>query len=172
MWSVLLIIGSVIVGIFLLILIVGTLHYNLRKKEVSDWQVGDIIILNRDAWIYGLKITSATLTGWNEDYIFIQNGTYIHKVSFSEVRMNKSAVWRRHYLSCEKYMGSKPSFNPSVKISHSKNTSTTISSSGMYNGKTIELLNEIECEIFLKECIANEDYETATLIRKRLEKFR
>jgi DNA-directed RNA polymerase subunit L len=40
------------------------------------------------------------------------------------------------------------------------------------NGKPIELLSEIECEVQLKLAIENEDYTLADKLRKRLEKFR
>jgi hypothetical protein len=33
-------------------------------------------------------------------------------------------------------------------------------------------MNEIECEVYLKQAIENEDYDTAELIKKRMEKFR
>jgi hypothetical protein len=45
-------------------------------------------------------------------------------------------------------------------------------SGGKIDGKPIELLNEIECEVYLKAAIDDQDYETAELIRKRMEKFR
>jgi hypothetical protein len=33
-------------------------------------------------------------------------------------------------------------------------------------------MNEIECEVYLKQSLENEDYDTAELIKKRMEKFR
>jgi hypothetical protein len=33
-------------------------------------------------------------------------------------------------------------------------------------------MSEIECEVYLKKALEEEDYDTAELIRKRMEKFR
>jgi hypothetical protein len=33
-------------------------------------------------------------------------------------------------------------------------------------------MNEIECEVYLKKALDEEDYDTAELIKKRMEKFR
>jgi hypothetical protein len=33
-------------------------------------------------------------------------------------------------------------------------------------------MNEIECEVYLKKALGEEDYDTAELIKKRMEKFR
>jgi hypothetical protein len=40
------------------------------------------------------------------------------------------------------------------------------------DGKPVDLMNEIECEVYLKKAIENEDFDTAELIKKRMEKFR
>ena len=42
----------------------------------------------------------------------------------------------------------------------------------IYNGKPIDVMSEIECEVYLKKALEEEDYDTAELIRKRMEKFR
>ena len=50
--------------------------------------------------------------------------------------------------------------------------------SGLYytnnsiDGKSIELLTETECQVYLKQCIETEDYEKAELIKERLKNFR
>lgn len=41
-----------------------------------------------------------------------------------------------------------------------------------YNGKLIDTMNEIECEVYLKKALEEENYTIADLIRKRMEKFR
>jgi hypothetical protein len=40
------------------------------------------------------------------------------------------------------------------------------------DGKPVETLSEIECEIYLKKALEEEAYELADAIRKRSEKFR
>jgi hypothetical protein len=64
-------------------------------------------------------------------------------------------------------MGIEPGFKPSVN-----DTSSSTLSGKKYDGKPIELLTEVECEVYLKKAIEDEDYDAAELIRKRMEKFR
>lgn len=42
----------------------------------------------------------------------------------------------------------------------------------LIDGKPVETLSEIECEIYLKKALEEEAYELADAIRKRSEKFR
>jgi hypothetical protein len=42
----------------------------------------------------------------------------------------------------------------------------------MIDGQPIETLNEIMCEIYLKQAISQENYELADKLRKRMERFR
>ena len=49
---------------------------------------------------------------------------------------------------------------------------TSSTSKDKVNGKPIEVLSEIECEVQLKLAIEKEDYDLADKIRKRMEKFR
>jgi hypothetical protein len=64
-------------------------------------------------------------------------------------------------------MGVEPGFKPGVN-----DTSSSTLSGKQYDGKPIELLTEVECEVYLKKAIEDEDYDAAELIRKRMEKFR
>ena len=60
-------------------------------------------------------------------------------------------------------MGKTPGFKPEL---------TDLPSSHKIDGKPIELLSEIECQVYLKNAIEQEDYDSAELIRKRMESFR
>ena len=40
------------------------------------------------------------------------------------------------------------------------------------HGKHIGELTETECQVYLKECLENEWYEKANMIKKQMEKFR
>jgi NACalpha-BTF3-like transcription factor len=56
----------------------------------------------------------------------------------------------------------KPGFSPGLK------TSTILK----VDDKPVETLTEVECEIYLKKALKEENYELADAIRKRAEKFR
>jgi hypothetical protein len=85
-------------------------------------------------------------------------------VSWSCLDNNKSANWRQNYEEAKKVMGCDPQFPNGV--------GTSSTSKGDVNGKPIEVLSEIECEVQLKLAIEKEDYTLADKLRKRLEKFR
>jgi hypothetical protein len=62
-------------------------------------------------------------------------------------------------------MGCEPGFTGGVSEG-SKSTGKKV------DGKPIDLMNEIECEVYLKKALEEENYTIADLIRKRMEKFR
>jgi hypothetical protein len=68
-------------------------------------------------------------------------------------------------------MGIEPQFDRDA-VSSMASSNGRINGSRIIDGKSIELLTEIECQIYLKECLKDEDYETAELIKKQLEKYR
>jgi protein-arginine kinase activator protein McsA len=81
------------------------------------------------------------------------------------MNFNKSATWRKNYEEAKKVMGCDPGFSGGVGESNN-------SIGRIYNGKPIDVMSEIECEVYLKKALEEEDYDTAELIRKRMEKFR
>lgn len=163
----LLIISGVIFGLTLIVWLSYELKIKLRKDEFKDWVVGDKIILQTNSLEYrALEKTGAdlaTLVGWNQYNVYIKIGNSTHKCEWSCFETNKSALWRRNYEECKKYMGVDPGFNAELIESNSK---------AKIHGKTIELLSEVECEVYLKISINEEDYDTAELIKRRMEKFR
>jgi hypothetical protein len=163
------IIGA-IVGIFFILSLVYRARLKNRKSEFKDWKVGDLIILKPDSSEY-YKIkqsgkTMAPVLGWTENEIYLEIDGTTHKCEWECFSDNKSAIWRRNYESCKKSMGVEPGFKPGVSDMNSSLSGKKI------DGKVIELLTEIECEIYLKTAIKEEDYNLAELIRKRMEKFR
>jgi hypothetical protein len=77
---------------------------------------------------------------------------------------NKDDNWRQNYEEAKKVMGCDPAFPNGV--------GTSSTSKGNIDGKPIETMSEIECEVQLKLAIENEDYTLADNLRKRLERFR
>jgi hypothetical protein len=150
----------IIVSSIITIFLVGFMSYSLkmsnRKKETSDWKVGDqISIFGRDGLIKVL--------GWSEDAIYVEIEGLANKIEWDKFKFNKSVVWRRNWNDCGKYMkDQKPGFTPVL--------TTPVQMS--VDGKPVETLSEIECEIYLKKALEEEAYELADAIRKRSEKFR
>jgi hypothetical protein len=163
----LLIIVGILFGALLIGFLYHTIQLNLRKSEFKDWIVGDKLILKTSSVEYTeiqkLNQTFGNVVGWNVDNIYLKIGDTTHKCEWSCFDSNKSALWRRNYDECKKYMGVDPGFNAELGESNSK---------AKIHGKTIELLTEVQCEVYLKIAINEEDYDTAELIKRRMEKFR
>jgi hypothetical protein len=129
-----------------------------RKKETSDWQVGDMITIHRENDLYAVL-------GWSEEAFYIQDKNDVKKLEWNRFNFNKSAVWRRNYKNCGDYMnGVKPGFNAVIKPSSKIKIEI--------DGKAVELLTEIECQIYLKKALDSENYELAESIKKQMEKYR
>jgi hypothetical protein len=163
----LLIIVGILFGVLLIGFLYHTIQLNSRKSEFKDWIVGDKLILKTSSVEYTeiqkLNQSLGNVVGWNVDNIYLKIGDTTHKCEWSCFDSNKSALWRRNYDECKKYMGVDPGFNAELGESNSK---------AKIHGKTIELLSEVECEVYLKIAINEEDYDTAELIKRRMEKFR
>jgi hypothetical protein len=167
----LLIILGVIVGIFLISFLTHLTKLNNRKSEFKDWKIGDLLILKSSSnEYYEIKKSGksmARVLGWTEYYLYLEIDDSTHQCSWDCFKDNKSAIWRRNYDNCKSTMGVEPGFKPGVN-----DTSSSTLSGKQYDGKPIELLTEVECEVYLKKAIEDEDYDAAELIRKRMEKFR
>ena len=163
----LLIIVGILFGALLIGFLFHTIQLNSRKSEFKDWIVGDKLILKTSSVEYTkiqkLNQSLGNVVGWNVDNIYLKIGDTTHKCEWSCFDSNKSALWRRNYDECKKYMGVDPGFNAELGESNSK---------AKIRGKTIELLSEVECEVYLMIAIDEEDYDTAELIKRRMEKFR
>jgi len=149
------------------------LKMNCRKSEFKDWQVGDYIVPQdySEVW-YEIKKRNqdyVRIVGWTKDDLYFEIDGTICKRSWKNFKHNKSALWRRNHEECKKQMGKEPGFDPTVHVTESTRSSKV---SGQIDGKSIETMNETECQIYLKKAIEEEDYHTAELIRKRLENFR
>lgn len=165
---------GIIVGVILLIIALIGLNESVkqknRKAKCKTWKVGDKIALCRGNRYYDVlerkKKEMAILKGWDLENLYIDCGDdMIYQVDWSVMSFNKSAIWRENYENAKKVMGCDPGFSGGVGES-----STTVNR--IYGGKPIDTMNEVECEVFLKKALEEEDYETADLIRQRMEKFR
>lgn len=162
------IILGVILTILLAIVVGDYIQSKNRKNKCKNWQIGDKLILNRGEYYNEVVKNNqeyAILKGWSLKHLYINCGDdYVHKVSWGCLNDNKSANWRQNYEDAKKVMGCDPQFPNGV--------GTSPTSKGNVNGKPIEVLSEIECEVQLKLAIEKEDYTLADKLRKRLEKFR
>jgi hypothetical protein len=150
------------------ILLVAVVFIKLRdkyldkswKKETSDWLVGDEVYLKINDNSYELK-------GWSMYHIFVsKNGeNTTTKYERDKLDFNKSVVWRRNYDYCKNMMNTEPNFKRGL------NTDSNVSS-GTVDNKPIELLTEIECQVYLKQALETEDYDLAAQIREQLKKYR
>ena len=167
------IVFGIIVGMVLLILAIigisGFIQDRNRKARCKDWKVGDKLSLNRGDHYNVLQKSNkefAILEGWDLNNLYINCGTKMtYQVNWSVMNFNKSASWRQNYEEAKKVMGCEPGFTGGVSES-SKSTGKKV------EGKPIDLMNEIECEVYLKKALEEEEYDTAELIKKRMEKFR
>jgi hypothetical protein len=160
---------GVILVILMIIGICGSVKDKNRKKTCKNWKVGDKLSLIRGDYHRILEQNSkefATLEGWDLNNLYISCGNNMtYQVNWNVMNFNKSATWRQNYDDAKKVMGCEPGFTGGVGES-SKSTGKKV------DGKPVDLMNEIECEVYLKRAIENEDFDTAELIKKRMEKFR
>jgi len=163
---------GIILGFILLILAVigvgGSIQVKSRRKRCKSWKIGDKLALNKGKHndILNNKCKEfAILKGWDLDNLYIDCGdNMVYQVDWSVMNFNKSDIWRRNYENAKKVMGCDPAFSGGVGDSSPAGR--------IYDGKPIDLMNEIECEVYLKKALDEEDYDTAELIKKRMEKFR
>ena len=164
---------GILLGVILVILMIigicGSVKDKNRKKTCKNWKVGDKLSLIRGDYRRILEQNSkefATLEGWDLNNLYISCGNNMtYKVNWSVMTFNKSATWRQNYDDAKKVMGCEPGFTGGVgEISESTGKKV--------DSKPVDLMNEIECEVYLKRAIENEDFDTAELIKKRMEKFR
>lgn len=127
------------------------------KKRFKGWMVGDNIKL------FGY-IRTFELLGWSNEYFYIDKDGETIKCRLDGSEFNESAEWRKNYNECKIFMGKEPGFH---SITGEKKPSVKV-----INGRTIDSLNETECLIYLKRCLDDEDFETAELIKQRMEEFK
>ena len=164
---------EIIVGMVLLILVLigicSRIQNKNRKARCKNWKVGDKLSLIRGEYYSVLEKNNkefATLEGWDLNNLYISCGNNMtYQVNWSVMRFNKSATWRQNYDGAKKVMGCEPGFTGGVGES-SKSTGKKV------DGKPVDLMTEIECDVYLKKALDAEDYDTAELIKKRMEKFR
>jgi hypothetical protein len=164
---------GIILGVILLIVAMigvgGSIQDKNRRARCKNWKVGDKLALckgRHNDILDHRKKEYAILEGWDLENLYIDCGDdMVYQVNWSVMNFNKSATWRQNYEEAKKVMGCEPGFTGGVSES-SKSTGKT------YSGKPIDLMTEIECEVYLKKALDAEDYDTAELIKKRMEKFR
>jgi hypothetical protein len=161
------ILGIVLFGLTLIV-VGGSIQEKSRRKRCKSWKIGDKLALNKGKYndiLNNKRKEFAILKGWDLDNLYIDCGDgMVYKVDWSVMNFNKSDIWRKNYENAKKVMGCDPAFSGDVGESNSVGK--------IYDGKPIETLTEIECEVYLKKALDEEDYDTAELIKKRMEKFR
>jgi hypothetical protein len=164
---------GIILGSILLILAMigvgGSIQEKSRRRRCKSWKIGDKLALckgKHNDILNNKRKEFAILKGWDLDNLYIDCGDdMVYQVDWSVMNFNKSDIWRRNYENAKKVMGCDPGFSGGVGESNN-------SIGRIYNGKPIDVMSEIECEVYLKKALEEEDYDTAELIRKRMEKFR
>jgi hypothetical protein len=168
MYTVLVIVGLVVFALLIVYLSFAT-KLKKREKLCKEWKVGDKLIvdsLELELQLQKRGLEYAILSGCNLDNVIIQIGDDVYCRDWDVVKHNKSHTWRQNYEKCKSSMGVEPSFNPIIKDGGSSNPS------GMIDGKPIELLSEVECQIYLKQALEEENFELAEKIRQQMLKFR
>jgi hypothetical protein len=162
---------SVVLG--LIVFFVGYLVFvnttRKREKLCKVWKVGDKLILNSlelELQLQKYDQQYGVLAGCNTENVFIQIGEDIYCRGWDVIGDNKSHQWRVYHKKCKIAMGAEPSFNPVIKDESTSNPSE------MIDGKPIELLSEVECQIYLKQALEEENFELAEKIRQQMQKFR
>lgn len=169
---------GIILGIILLLVAMigvgGSIQDKNRRAKCKNWKIGDKIALKSNDYKNILRNKNkdfAILKGWDLENLYIDCGDgMVYQVSWSVMDFNKSAIWRENYENAKKVMGCNPAFT--YEVNDSRGGSGSSFDGQKYEGKVIEVMSEIECEVYLKKALEEENYEAADLIRKRKENFR
>ena len=169
---------GIILGVILLILAMicvgGSIQDKNRRAKCKNWKVGDKLTLCRGKHndiLENKRKEYAILKGWDLKNLYIDCGDgMVYQTSWSVMDYNKSATWRQNYEDAKKVMGCNPAFT--YEVNDSRGGSGSSFDGQKYEGKIIEVMSEIECEVYLKKSLDEENYEVADLIRKRKENFR
>ena len=169
---------GIILGIILLLVAMigvgGSIQDKNRRAKCKNWKIGDKIALKSNDYKNILRNKNkdfAILKGWDLEHLYIDCGDgMVYQVSWSVMDFNKSAIWRENYENAKKVMGCNPAFT--YEVNDSRGGSKSSFDGQKYEGKVIEVMSEIECEVYLKKALEEENYEAADLIRKRKENFR
>lgn len=169
---------GIILGIILLLVAMigvgGSIQDKNRRAKCKNWKIGDKIALKSNDYKNILRNKNkdfAILKGWDLEHLYIDCGDgMVYQVSWSVMDFNKSAIWRENYENAKKFMGCNPAFT--YEVNDSRGGSKSSFDGQKYEGKVIEVMSEIECEVYLKKALEEENYEAADLIRKRKENFR
>jgi hypothetical protein len=177
---VLLVVLAVISGITLLSVILSRIISYSRKlnrrNRYKYWELGDKLTIHSYTK-YGRLLNEnnkdyATLKGWTDKNLYIDVGDgFVYKTDWSVLDLNKSAYWRQNYDEAKQAMKKDPQFSREVKETKTVKIGGPIKGK-TYDGKPIDLLTEIECQVYLKKAIEEENYDMAELIKKRMENFR
>ena len=169
---------GIILGIILLLVAMigvgGSIQDKNRRAKCKNWKVGDKLTLckgRHNDILENKRKEYAILKGWDLEHLYIDCGDgMVYQVSWSVMDFNKSATWRKNYEEAKKVMGCNPAFT--YEVNDSRGGSGSSFDGQKYEGKVIEVMSEIECEVYLKKALEEENYEAADLIRKRKENFR
>jgi len=148
---------SLLIGIGLLSMGIYLLIKDSPRKQFNGWLVGDKVKLVGYVRTY-------ILLGWSKNYIYIDKDGETIKYDLAMLDHNMSSEWRKNYNECKIFMGREPGFD-SFTGERKKELK-------LINGRTIDSLNETECLIYLKQCLEDEDFETAELIKQRMEELK
>lgn len=164
----LLISGGVFLSIFSIVYIIKTIIYEKRRKKSKNWKIGDAVKLTFSSPVdYSDKFHE--LISWNKHNIFVQYKSTIYKCSWSHLKINKSAEWREDYNKCKKFMTQEPNYSKFEVFLENGEVLVKNNKKDNLFDKPIELLNETESEIALKNAIEKEDFELAELIRQHMD---
>ena len=90
-----------------------------------------------------------------------REGDSITVISHWDISSNNSVYWREIAKRCE------------MKIDDQRKKEKVSSVGNSFlDGKSLELLNETETQVYLKKAIIEENYEMATALREYAKKFR
>jgi hypothetical protein len=165
------------IGVVIAIIIAIIVYVLNSSKRIvdktKDWKVGDLLLLNPifDKLLKNANQKYGELRGWDENHVYIRIGNGVTQYDYNVIDFNKSLTWRQNYDSCEKFMkGQKPAFKGNIEQEEYCDGDGTVDEK--IHGKYISELTETECQVYLKECVENEWYEKAEMIKKQMEKYR
>lgn len=162
---------SIVCGILGAILVGRMMYKKNKKEELSLWEEGDMLTIFEGSTVGSMMrakgIDRATLIAWSDQEVIVKVDSELYKTTYGSVITNKGLERRRMEARLRKQMGKPESWKLSEAFEKTKSTGNDFC-----DGKVIELMNEIECQVYLNKAIKADEFEVAAQIRERMKQFR
>ena len=151
------------------------------KHDVLSWKSGDRLLLNPTSDLYNKAfkdhetLAIVTLVKWDEENVSMRLYTSEtpYLTTISDIKENIDDCQRKKLNNMDAFMKEHgiEQKNATKKSANNSSQSVSQKQKTFLNGKDIATMSETELNVYLKQALESEEYETAAKIREALEKY-